>query len=98
MIHSRAGAMREHIAGPRAGRRLQQAGNANGVADGDADGFGGGRHGYELTGGEGLGRRKINGPLFRAKVSGIGRNWLSGRERLLLTLHRASLTISNALS
>ena len=37
--HAGAGAMRQHIAGARVLRRLQQAGDARGVVDGDGDGL-----------------------------------------------------------
>jgi hypothetical protein len=43
MIHSRSGAMRQHVASPCPGRRLQQAGNANGVANFNTDRFGNSR-------------------------------------------------------
>ena len=39
MIHSCAGAMRQHVASSRAGWLLQQARNVSGIADGDADRF-----------------------------------------------------------
>src|SRR5262245_4483540 len=37
MIHSRSGAMRQHVAGPCAWWRLEQAGNANGVVNFNTD-------------------------------------------------------------
>ena len=40
MIHSGAGAMRQHVAGARARRRLQQAGNANVMIAGNGDRLG----------------------------------------------------------
>jgi hypothetical protein len=40
MIHSRSGAVCQHVVSPRLARSLQQAGNANGVVHCDTDGFG----------------------------------------------------------
>src|SRR6185369_11349155 len=54
MIHSRAGAMCEHVANPSACRLLQQGRNADRVADGDVEGFGDrGSHGCEMVGAAG---------------------------------------------
>ncbi len=39
MVHARAGAVRQHVAGARVRRHLQQAGHADGVVDRDCDGL-----------------------------------------------------------